>query len=262
MRGIKALRGKIGNADIDKTDRKGRMRRWLRKAKPVILAGSIVLAVLLVLGGTLAWFTSADFVRNPLRRAEPALEFTVVEVDEFDPEPEDGLYTKRVGAQNVGDIPAFVRLLVLPVFKLEDGGPQPTLLPAVLGTEPGPVPADANVIIEDFNLATWNGTAWTGGNWVDGGDGYYYYLNRLDPETSTDIDGLNENLFEHLRLVAMPAGYENATLVIEVKCEALEVKNYREGWWGIIGNTPAPTDPPFSETIVNIDGRLQTQMGS
>jgi len=252
MRVTKAPRGKM-----DKADKKDRTRSWLRKAKPVIFAGSLVLAALLVLGGTLAWFTSADEVENRVRREDPAKEFAVVEVDVFDPEPDgSGLYEKRVGAQNVGDIPAFVRLLVLPVFKSAEGH----LLPAVLGKPGDP---GANVIVTDFNLATWNGSAWTGGDWVDGGDGYYYYLNRLDPVDyygkgcSTDIDDLNKNLFNHLKLVTpMPEGYENATLLIEVKCEAVEVKNYREAWW-LLANNTAPTAP---DTIVRIDGRLQGQI--
>jgi len=258
MRGINALKGKLKN--IDKADLKDRARRWLRKAKPVILTGCIVMAVLLVLGGTLAWFTAADEVLNIAKRNEKAKEFIVVEVDVFDPEPEDGLYTKQVGAQNVGDIPAFVRLLVLPVFKSADG----SLLPAVLGylddSTGAPVPPDANVIVTDFNLANWDGSEWTGGDWADGGDGYFYYLNRLDPGISTDAQG--KNLFNHLELAQpMPEGYENASLVIEVKCEALTVTDYRNGWWGLTTNAP-PENPPFSDIIVRIDGRLLSQWGA
>lgn len=237
----------------DRTEMKGRMRRWQRKAKPVIFAGCVMLTLLLLLGGTQAWFTSADFVRNPVKREEPAQEFIVVEVDEFDPEPDDGLYEKRVGAQNVGDVAAFVRLLVLPVFQNEDGD----LLPAVLGKQGDP---GVNVIVTDFNLAEWDVplSAWKNGDWADGGDGYYYYLNRLNPGTSTEA--LNKDLFKHLRLVdPAPAGYENAQLIVEVKCEAVEVNDYRDGWWGLTANT-APSNPPFSDTIVRIDGRLQSQM--
>jgi len=255
----KALRGKTSKAESnkalrgkpDKADKQKRTQRWLRKAKPVIFLGCLMLSILLVLGGTLAWFTSADTVRNIVKQEEMAKEFIVVEVDEFYPEPDEGgIYTKKVGAQNIGDIPAFVRLLVLPVFISADDN----LLPAVLGM-PGtpPAPADANVIVTDFNL--WDETTLTGDDWAYGGDGYYYYLHRLDPNDNTE--DLGKNLFEHLKLVEpMPAGYENAKLVIEVKCEALEVKRYREGWWGL-SNTTAPAASPLKE----IDSRLQGQIG-
>jgi len=235
------------------------LRSWkLRRLKPVILIGCFMLAVLMLLGSTLAWFTANDDVLNRVRRDEKAKRFEVVEVDVFPDQDFDGEIEKRVGAQNVGELPAFVRLLVLPVFKSEEGH----LIPAVLG-QPGanpsdpPVPADANVIVLDFNLAEWNpGTlAWEGGDWADGEDGYYYYLRRLDPETSTD--DLGKNLFETLELVQpMPEGYENATLVIEVKSEAVELKNYREAWWGILGNTPAPADV----TLQRIDGELVSEL--
>ena len=245
------MRSKKNKTDkVEKAAMQKRRRAWLRNARPVIFCGCLLLAVLVVLGSTMAWFTAADEAENRMKREEPAKEFIVVDVDEFDPEPDEtGLYEKRVGANNVGDIPAFVRLLVLPVFKSEDGH----LFPAVLG-KPGspPVPEGANVIVTDFNLATWNGSAWVGGDWVDGGDGYFYYLHRLEPGASTD-DAPTKNLFEHLKPVSpMPDGYENATLKIEVKCEAVETKNYREAWWLLAGNAP-PTSPPV---IVNIDSAL------
>jgi len=234
----------------------------LRRQKPVIFIGSLALAVVLLLGSTLAWFTAADYVRNPMRRNEYAKSFEVVEVDVFPPgQDTEGSMEKRVGSQNVGDLPAFVRLLVLPVFKSADDN----LLPAALGRDGTPPdPANANVIIEDFNLATWNETEekWNDdGDWAPGGDGYYYYLHRLDPMTSTE--DLHKNLFNSLRLADMPEGYENATLIIEVKCEAVEPKNYREAWWGIPGNaTPAEPFVPddILAYILGIDDILKGQI--
>jgi len=231
--------------------------RRLRRAKPLIFVGCILLAVLLLLGSTLAWFTAADTVLNPIRREEPEKNFEVVEVDVFPPGQDySKVVEKRVGAQNIGELPAFVRVLVLPVFIAQDG----SLLPAVLGKAGDP---GVNVIVTDFNLATWNTATnqWEGGEWALGGDGYYYYLNRLDPETSTDIADLNKNLFSHLQLVTpIPAGYGDAMLVIEVKCEAVEPMNYREAWWGMDANA-APASPPVPAAILpeiqKIDDRLQ-----
>jgi len=231
--------------------------RRLRRAKPLIFVGCVLLAVLLLLGSTLAWFTAADAVLNPIRRKELAKNFEVVEVDVFPPDQDYGEdVVKRVGAQNVGELPAFVRVLVLPVFIAQDG----SLLPAMLGKAGDP---GVNVIVTDFNLATWNTATnqWEGGDWALGGDGYYYYLNRLEPETSTDVADLDKNLFNQLQLVMpMPAGYGDATLVIEIKCEAVEPLNYREAWWGMDANA-APASPPIPSAILleiqRIDARLQ-----
>ena len=239
---------------------KKELRRRVNRAKPLIFVSCFLIAVLMLLGSTLAWFTAADEVLNPVRREELSKNFEVVEVDVFPPNQDyNNIVEKRVGTQNIGDLPAFVRIMVLPVFKASDG----SLLPAVLGQAGDP---GVNVIVTDFNLATWNTTTlqWEGGDWALGGDGYYYYLNRLDPDTSTDIGDLDKNLFNHLRLVMpTPAGYSNATLIIEVKCEAVEPKHYREAWWGMIGNT-VPASPPIPAAILpelqKIDTRLQGQI--
>ena len=238
----------------------------LRRAKPVLFFGSLLLAVVLLLGSTMAWFISSDSVLNPMRREEPAKLFDVVEVDVFPPGQDTStLMEKRVGAQNVGDLPAFVRLLVLPVFKAQDG----SLLPARLGV-PGndpindpPVPPEANVIVTDLNLASWELPGqWEGGDWADGGDGYFYYLHRLDPGASTDA--LETNLFEHLQLVLPPPpGYENASLLIEVKSEAVDPFLYRDAWWAIPNNA-TPASPPIPalllDSLLHIDERLQGEL--
>ena len=229
-----------------------------RKKKPVIFFGSLALAILLLLGSTLAWFTASDLILNAIRREEPSKNFQVMEVDDFPPgqDTTDSI-VKRVGAQNVGDVPAFVRLLVLPVFRSAEGH----LLPAVLGKAGDP---GVNIVVEDFNLASFIAGAWTEGDWADGGDGYYYYLHRLDPATTTNSGSPDKNLFNSLKLVSVPEGYEDAKLLIEVKCEAVEVKNYREAWWGLTNNA-APTSPPVESTllatVISIDDRLRGQMG-
>jgi len=91
--------------------RKKEYLRRLRRAKPLIFVGCIVLSVLLLLGSTLAWFTAADAILNPIRREELAKNFEVVEVDVFPPDQDySQKVEKRVGAQNVGELPAFVRV--------------------------------------------------------------------------------------------------------------------------------------------------------
>jgi predicted ribosomally synthesized peptide with SipW-like signal peptide len=212
----------------------------LRKCKPYILLFSVLFALLTTTGSTLSWFTSADSITNT-QKTPPAPNFRVTVVDVFTP-PEDppqpgDTVPKRVGAQNQEEKPAFVRLLVLPTFVIDGANPGdlPTVLPAVFGT---------HVIMEDFNSA----------DWIDGGDGYYYYKHILAGGESTD-DGWNadsllstdRNLFNSVSLPdPMPAGYENAHLVIEVKVEAVGIKPadaFINSWW----DGAIPTASPLKD---------------
>ena len=212
----------------------------LRKCKPYILAFCILFAMFELLGSTLAWFTTADFRVNSME-TPPDKSFSVHAVDIFDPNPDDGVYHKRVGAVNAEEKPAFVRLLVIPVFVIDpvNPGDAPTLLPATLGG-PG---SGAMVIMDDLNTDS------NDGDWLDatdfaGGDGYFYYRHILGANESTDTA---RNLFNTVTLGPLPQGYEEAHLVIEVKCEAVCTQppgEYVNAWWD--GDLP-PSGTPQRE---------------
>jgi predicted ribosomally synthesized peptide with SipW-like signal peptide len=176
---------------------------------------SVVIAVALLLGGTSAWFRSSNSVTNKF--GTPQYQFDVPAVDEFTPpsvplEPGDQT-AKKVGAINRGDLPGFVRLLILPTVVAAD---KATVLPARIGNE----------IKIKLNTT----------DWADGGDGYYYYLSKLPAGQSTP------DLFSEVGLASgLDGQYKGATLTVEVKCEAVDTRqwNYRIGWWG---SDAAPTD--------------------
>ena len=210
----------------------------LNSLKPAILAFAILFAIVALLGSTLAWFTAADNKLNEMYRRTQEGDFSIVLVDDFPPDepPSPGeSFFKTVGAQNTGKIPGFVRLLVVPVMLAADGE---TVLPATIGT------ADTNtVIIEDM-----------GNKWVYcPEDGYYYYLDRIDPDAP---ENFAQNLFTELTL-GDPLGdeYKDATLKIEVKCEAAGFNNYRSSWWHLADNAAAGS--PW----VAIDAALQGAKG-
>jgi len=211
----------------------------LRKCKPCILAFCILFAMLQLFGSTYTWFTAEDSVVNSME-TPPIKSFLVFAVDVFDPEPDGDLYHKRVGAVNLEEKPALVRLLVTPVFVIDpvNPGDPPTLLPATIGG-PG---SGAMVIMEDLN------TDVSSGDWVDatdvsvGGDGYFYYRRILEPGESTDAA---RNLFNTVTLApSLPPGYDEAHLVIEVKCEAVGIRpadEYVNSWWcGVVPPSGAP----------------------
>lgn len=192
--------------------------------RPIAVPLSMILALFMLLGGTMAWFVATDGRINPFRTG--ALRYAAQAVDVFNKpviQPRDGdIVSKRVGAHNTGDIACFVRLMVHPTIVADDGM---TLLPASFGEE---------VIIIDLNTT----------DWVYGGDGYYYYLHVLQPGVTTT--SLGKDLFSQVQIAhGLSEDYDEATLHIEVKCESSDTKkwNYRQGWWN---TTSAPVGAPLS----------------
>ena len=184
----------------------------------------MILALFMLLGGTMAWFVATDGRLNPFRTG--SLRYAAQAVDVFAKpliQPRGGdILNKRVGSVNTGDIACFVRLMVHPTIVGDDGM---TLLPAGFGNE---------IVICDLNTT----------DWVDGGDGYYYYLHVLNPGVSTTT--LGHDLFTQVQLAhGLGSAYNDATLHIEVKCESSDTKkwNYRQGWWN---TTSAPVGAPLS----------------
>lgn len=193
---------------------KGQTRkvRHLIKRKQRILVMCILAALVMTVGTTLAWFVTVDSKVNELT-TPPERTFRIKVLDIFKepstPPDKGDSFAKAVGAVNVGDKPGLVRVMVLPVFIADDD----TLLPAKFGEQ-------LSFTIDDTH-------------WRYGGDGYYYYLHVLEP--GQDTNSLGRNLFSQVTLSDdLSYEYIDATLRIEVKCEAVDLKqdNYRVAWWG------------------------------
>jgi hypothetical protein len=137
--------------------------------------------------------------------------------------------SKAVSAKNTAETDAFVRIQLTSVVVASDG----TLLPSELN----PL---SNILTADFNIydpTTGNG------DWMYGNDGYWYYIGILKPGQTAN------NLFNHIIIETSDPAYNNASLTVEVKCEAsgTEPDSYRYSFWG---NKAAPTDEPLK----TIDG--------
>ncbi|MDR2525468.1 MAG: hypothetical protein LBC83_04645 [Oscillospiraceae bacterium] len=181
----------------------------------------------------MAWFIATDGKLNPFDTG--AYRYAVQAVDVFNKPatPPTGGETvqKRVGAQNTGDFPAFVRIMVHPSILAEDGV---TILPAKIGKE---------VLIGDLNTT----------DWAYGGDGYYYYLHALEPDKSTTQ--LGQDLFTNVILAGdLGFEYDKASLQIEVQMESSDIRrwNYRQGWW-------KTTAPQSAGALSSIDSTLAAQ---
>lgn len=203
------------------------VKNRLGKSKTEVILFSVIFAVLMALGSTLAWFTAVDTRTNEMKAEQ--YDFNIKAVDVFtEPDtpvnPGDDPVEKIVGAANKGTLPGFVRLLALPVIVASDGV---TVLPANMGAQ----------LIADINTTQWK----------YGGDGYYYYLDVLEPGEETPP------LFTQVQLAdTLGDEYKNATFKIEVKCEAsgIEKWDYRIGWWG-------SENPPADENLAAVDNVLQ-----
>jgi hypothetical protein len=203
------------------------MTRTSQRTIPALVLLSSILAAVLLLGGTVALMRSSGSVTNHLSTPQYRFDVSIVEV--FEP-PTDPIIPggnpieKKVSATNNGDLPGFVRLLVLPTVIAADGH---TVLPAHIGTE----------IIADLNTS----------EWADGGDGYYYYLDVLAPAQTTPA------LLSEVSLAKdLDERYKGAILSIEVKCEATGIQkwDYRVGWWG-------SSDAPGNAALIPIDEVLR-----
>ena len=206
------------------------------RQRPLLLSLTILVSAIMVLGSTFSWFTQSDNRTNILKTQDILFQFELQE--KFDP-PQGGVnpgqkVPKIVHVANTGDVPGFVRVLVLAEIISEKG----EILEAVPGVT--------------FTYDGMNVTDWTPGNdkmWADGGDGYYYYLGKLNPDQTT-----LQPLFTSVTLASdLGPEYVGATMKIEVKIEASDTirANYRNGWWrnGDI--------PPTDLNLIPIDNTLQ-----
>ena len=188
--------------------------RIFRQRWPV-LTFSLILGTLILLGSIFAWFASSDARTNPFK--VPALPFAFEITEEFTPpgivDPGQNI-PKAVSVANTGELPGFVRVLVIAEIIGADG----TVLPGNPGAE--------------FTFTGLNTT-----KWKYGGDGYYYYLDKLVSGETTPA------LFTGVTLASgLGDEYMNAAMKIDVKLEAVETAKwkYREAWWQGVTPNAAP----------------------
>lgn len=178
--------------------------------------------LLLLIGGTYlvyAAMTAQDKKHNDFQigQVETKLLEVFDGVEEIEKEQE---IDKEVRIENTGTIKQFIRVMVLPEVKAEiDGDPEnKQLLPLVNGTQ--------------VNYGEMAAT------WADGGDGYYYYLEAVEPRAKTGY------LFKSVTLaVDISDRYHHAEFSIYLKVEAINCAEfaYRNAWWQ--GNTPGDGEP-------------------
>ena len=176
----------------------------------------IALAVVLVAGGTMAWFTSTPAaITNKFEAGTLEIKLNdLVEDNEVEeqrvPFPEAGFtnvnpgddYSKIVYVENIGTKRAYVRVKLTPKWSLADGKSFPT------GFGDAMLPP-AELVELDLN------------NWVLIGD-YYYYKGILDAE-----EGVTTKLFTGVKFggANMDNNYQGATFTIDVEAQGIQATN-------------------------------------
>lgn len=171
---------------------------------------SFALLLLLVVGGTMAWFTAeSGEVVNTFKAGTVEIELH----DDFSQEegkdvlnvnPGDA-YDKIVYVENTGTKRAYIRVQLTPEWTLVEGKNFPeeltssTLTPAILSE--------------------------LGDNWIQIGD-WYYYKEILNPVAEGDKDATS-NLITEVKFdgPSMTSEYQGATFKLKVKAEAIQASN-------------------------------------
>lgn len=182
------------------------MRKLLagKTPKVILLVVSLLLVMVLSIGGTLAWLTAETV---PVVNTFTAGEVTTTVVEKLEGDVKNNVQIKN----DEKSVDAYIRAMVVVTWQKGDGD--------VYGTAP--------VENKDYTI-TWSGTAENGG-WFNGTDGYYYHKAAVEPGNSTSV------LFTECKPVAdkAPEGYHLCVEVISSAIQA-EPSTAVTGAWTVV----------------------------
>ena len=185
------------------------------KKRNLVLGSIVVLAALLIVGGTMAWFTAeADPVTNTFTAGTVEIELhdvQMVEGAEVD-FPTEGIenvnpgdeYEKIVYVENTGSKAVYVRAKLTPEW--------------TKGTD------SLSLQVGGVDMATF---PIVGTDWVLHTDGYYYYKNPLAGAAAGEPNPVTTHLIEKVIFAgaAMTNDYQGATFTLKVEAEAIQASN-------------------------------------
>ena len=186
------------------------------KKKKILLIVSTI-AIIAIVGGTFAWFTAKDQVKNSFTTGtteDPSDPDDGVKIDEnWKPEDAEKItpgteVNKDVRAQNTASYESFIRVKFVKTFTTS----APGINVADLNT--------ANIVLNYNGANVTNTTELAESKWVDGEDGYYYYLGSVKSKEyttylldSVTLDKNSDNTYKN-------AGYD-----VDVIAESVQASN-------------------------------------
>ena len=198
------------------------------------LVALVFVAILGIVGGTIAYFTSTDTFENVFGTKSYSME--VVETFESPDDWTPGTTTnKTVIATNKGDVDAAVRISYTESWTDANGDPLP------LTDNATPTPNRAAII----NFASDYTTKWTKS--TEGGKDYYYYKTKLAKNASTSsliqsvtfnpavtistTDNCVTNATTHTKTCTTTTdGYAGGTYTLTIKVETVQYDQYQTAW--------------------------------
>lgn len=205
--------------------------KW-NKVVSLMMGIVVVVSIISLTPTTLSYLTSRDNVVNPV-----GLGKVDIEVKEDFEEPDSwngGEYKKIVTVQNQGTRVSLIRVAIVPRWVEADGVT--------------PFAGDTSLLdIGWSNLAT---TPTPGTDtWVDGGDGYYYYSNKIATGTATE-SLMTSASFKAGIAADILQRYEGKKLIIDVQAEAVHAHPDAYGAvWSQMAESGSATDVML-ETII------------
>lgn len=195
-----------------------------RKKKPLIMTMCVVFALITVLAGTFAWFTSQDEVKNRLQTSK-LTDGDVTIVEAFDPDDklEPGVaVNKQAGAINTGDADALVRMSFEEALtKLKDG--TQVYNAAKYANETGYIPELVNIdAYEDWTVLTGTALGQTDTNAFDAlPAGITVVYQKTAADANTNADKYRFAAYATLALGTTPETYQYQR--VEISQEAFSV---------------------------------------
>lgn len=186
------------------------------KKRNVVLISSVVLAVLLVVGGTMAWFTSNSYETTNTFKAG-TVDIDLLENDEvtegrginFDNVNPGDSFAKKVEVRNNGSKRIYVRVKVEPAWSGVDS--------------------------DDFNLLALNAAEidFNTEYWIEQG-GYFYYKYIVEAPKEGETGIIDPPLFTKVTFKGLEMGneYQGSTFIINLQAQAVQASHYayKDAW--------------------------------
>lgn len=231
-----------------------------KKVQALAVAGVLTVGVV---GGTLAWFTSQDSVKNTFNTASSNGENGKgIRIEEKFVEPKNMLpgdnVNKDVQVSNTATYDQFIRVKFIPRFvelgKDSNGKEVRTPITQRQTSDGTMHQLDTNKIIlkftERFNKDIKDAA---NGTWVKGNDGYYYYMGKVAPKkwTNTLLDSVTLD-------TAAGNEYRGLGFDIDVEAESTQASNNAHKDWAKGSGIIEKLDKLQDQGVVDPEDPIET----
>ena len=158
-----------------------------KKFQVIAVAGLLTVGVV---GGTLAWFTSQDKLTNKFTTGsinDPNTDG--VKIEEHFEEPKNvtpgELTDKQVQVKNTASYDQFIRVKLTPKF-VDVNNDRSEIKQVTIKEGENNTTKDLDTSKIVFKFSTNKNDSKEDGTWYDAGDGYFYYIGKVAPDTTTN----------------------------------------------------------------------------